>query len=162
MDRDEKRKEAEKLYVEKCLSCATIAEQLGVVESTVYRWKAAAAEAAEKDMGWDWESLRRVYNLAADEMFAMYAETVKSWIVEIHKNRSLLSDPKVADAMVKHMSVLKKLDTRGQYKRGALDMIKTANQWLAENRPELKAKLDSCWDSIVETLIKSIGEKETG
>jgi hypothetical protein len=29
-------------------------------------------------------------------------------------------------------------------------MIKTANQRLAENRPELKAKLDPCWDSIVE------------
>jgi transposase len=42
MDRDEKRKEAEKLYVEKCLSCATIAELLGVTEGIVYRWKAAA------------------------------------------------------------------------------------------------------------------------
>jgi hypothetical protein len=63
--------------------------------------------------------------------------------------------------MVKHMSVLKKLDTRGQYKRGALDMVKTANRRLAENRPELKAKLDTCWDSIVEALISSIGEKET-
>jgi hypothetical protein len=159
MAQNEKREEAEKLYVEKCLSCATIAKQLGVAEGTVYRWKAAAAEEGGTR---DWEALRRVYNLAADEMFAMYAETIKSWVVEIFKNPSLLSDPKIADSMVKHASVLKKFDTRGQYKKGALDMVKIANRWLAENRPELKAKLDPCWDSIMETLIKSIEEKETG
>jgi hypothetical protein len=42
MDRDEKRKEAEKLYGEKCLSCATIAEQLSVFEP--FRFRLAGLE----------------------------------------------------------------------------------------------------------------------
>jgi hypothetical protein len=158
MAKDGRREEAEKLYVEKCLSCATIAERMGVAEGTVYRWKAEAAENGETR---DWEAQRRVYNMSDYELFAMFMGTVKTWIVQIYKNPALLSDPKVADALVKYTSVLKKLDTRGQYKRGALDMVKTANLWLAENRPELKAKLDPCWDGIVEALIKSIAEKET-
>jgi hypothetical protein len=46
-------------------------------------------------------------------MFAIYAEMVKRWIVQIHRNPELLSDGKIADAIVKHAGILKKLDTRG-------------------------------------------------
>ena len=151
-----KREEAEKLYVKNGLSCAAIAERLGAAEGTVYRWK---AEAAEKGEAQDWDAQRRVYNMSPREMFAIYAETVKSWIVKIQHNPDLLSDGKIADAIVKHASVLKKLDTRGQYKGVALDLLKVVNQWLAENQPELKTKLDPYWDSIFGALVKYATEK---
>jgi hypothetical protein len=48
-------------------------------------------------------------------MFAIYAETVKAWIVQLQKNPDLLADGKIADATAKHASVLQKLDTRSRY-----------------------------------------------
>jgi transposase-like protein len=156
MAKDEKRLEAEKLYVQNGLSCSAIAATLGVNEGTIYRWK---AEAASKGDAADWDGQRRVYNMSPREMFAIYAETVKTWIVQIHRNPELLSDGKIADAIVKHASVLQKLDTRGQYKGVALEVLKIINQWLAENQPELKARLDPYWDSIFEALVEYTADK---
>jgi len=86
-------------------------------------------------------------------MFAIYAEAVKKWIVELQQNPALLSDGKIADAIAKHVSVLQKLDTRGQYLGVALDLIKTANQWLAENQTELKEKMEPYWENIYQALV---------
>jgi hypothetical protein len=47
---------------------------------------------------------------------------------------------------------MQKIDTRGQYLGAAIDLIKVTNSWLAENQPELKAKLDPYWDSIYQEL----------
>jgi transposase len=146
----DKRGEAEKLYVNKSLSCPQIAAELGVNEGTVYRWKAEAGEKGETS---DWDAQRRVYNMSPREMFAIYAETVKVWIVKIQQNPDLLSDGKIADAIAKHVSVLQKLDTRGQYKGVALDLIKVMNAWLSENQPELKKKIEPHWDAIFNELI---------
>jgi len=148
---NEKREAAEKLYVKGGLTCAAIAAELGVNEGTVYRWK---GEAAAKGEAADWDGQRRVYNMSPREMFAIYAETVKAWIVQIKQTPDLLSDGKIADAIAKHVSVLQKLDTRGQYLGVALDLIKVANQWLAENQPEVKTKLDPYWESIYQELVK--------
>jgi transposase-like protein len=147
----EKREEAEKLYVKDGLTCLAIAGRLGVNEGTVYRWK---SESAEKGDSADWELQRRVYNMSPLEMFAIYAETVKTWIVNLQKNPDLLSDPKIADAIAKHVSVLQKLDTRSQYLGVALDLIKIANRWLAENKPEVKTKIDPYWEDIYQELAK--------
>ncbi|MDR1574908.1 MAG: DUF1804 family protein [Treponema sp.] len=156
MAKEDKREKAEKLYVQQSMTCPQIAEELGVNEGTVYRWK---SEAAELGGAQDWNTQRRVYNTSPLEMFAMYAETFKSWLVEIYKNPALLANPKIADAIVKHMSALKKLDIRGQYKGVALDLLKVTNQWLAENQPELKTKLDPYWDGIYAALVKYAAEK---
>jgi DNA-binding transcriptional regulator LsrR (DeoR family) len=156
MAKENKRLEAEKLYVKSGLSCASIAERLDVSEGTVYRWK---AEAAEKSEALDWEAQRRVYNMSHRELFAIYTETVKNWIVQIQRNPELLADGKIADSIVKHISVLQKLDTRGQYKGVALELLKIINQWLAENQPELKARLDPYWDSIFEALVEYTADK---
>jgi transposase-like protein len=152
----EMRTEAEKLYVKSGLSCAAIAETLDVGEGTIYRWK---AEAAEKGEAGDWDAQRRVYNLSPREMFAVYAESVKTWIAGLQKNPELLADGKIADAIAKHVSVLQKLDTRGQYKGVALDLIKVVNLWLAENQPELKEKIEPYWDGIFSELIKYATDK---
>lgn len=156
MAKDDKRLEAEKLYIKNGLSCPAIAEQLKISEGTIYRWK---AESAEKGETQDWDSQRRVYNLSPREMSAIYAESVKNWIMKINENPDMLADGKIADAMAKHISVLQKLDTRGQYLGVSLDLIKVANQWLTEHQPELKEKLAPHWDNIYEELVKYSSEK---
>ncbi|MDR0709965.1 MAG: DUF1804 family protein [Spirochaetaceae bacterium] len=148
---NEKREEAEKLYVKDGLTCPAIAERLGVNEGTVYRWKSESGEKGEVS---DWDAQRRTYNMSPREMFAIYAETVKTWIVNLQRNPELLSDGKIADAIAKHVSVLQKLDTRSQYLGVALDLIKIANQWLAENHPEIKVKIDPYWENIYQELVK--------
>ncbi|MDR0877235.1 MAG: DUF1804 family protein [Treponema sp.] len=153
---NDKRGEAEKLYVKNGMTCAQIAAQLGVNEGTVYRWK---AEAVEKGEAADWDAQRRVYNMSPREMFAIYAETVKTWIVNLQKDPNLLSDGKIADAIAKHVSVLQKLDTRSQYLGVSLDLIQIANQWLAENQPAVKEKIDPHWDSIYAELVKYSTQK---
>ncbi|MDR0759382.1 MAG: DUF1804 family protein [Treponema sp.] len=147
----DKREEAERLYVKDGMTCPAIAARLGVNEGTVYRWK---AEAETKGEAMDWDAQRRVYNLSPLEMFAIYAETVKTWIVELQRNPGLLANGKIADAIAKHVSVLQKLDTRSQYLGVALDLIKTASRWLAENQPEIKAKIDPYWEHIYQELVK--------
>jgi hypothetical protein len=119
-----------------------------VSENVVYRWRGEAEKRGEVA---DWDAQRRVYNMSPREMFAIYAETVKKWIVNLQKSPDLLlSDGKIADAIAKHVSVLQKLDTRSQYLDVALDLIKITNQWLAENKPDIKAVLDrdDSWESV--------------
>jgi transposase len=153
---NDKREEAEKLYVRQSMTCPQIAGTLGVSEGTVYRWK---ADAAEKGAAFDWDAGRRVFNMSPREMFGIYAETVKTWIVQLQKNPDLLSDGKIADAIAKHVSVLQKLDTRSQYLGVALDLIKLASRWLAENQPELKEKIDPYWESVYQEMVKYSSQK---
>jgi hypothetical protein len=145
----DKREEAERLYVRQSMSCPAIAEQLEVDPGTVYRWK---ADAAGKGEALDWDVQRRVYLMSPRELFAIYAESVKGWMLKIKENPELLSDSKIADAISKHISVMQKIDTRGQYLGVAIDLIKVINVWLAEHEPDLKEKMESHWDEIYEAL----------
>jgi transposase-like protein len=149
MAKDDKRTEAEKLYVKEGMSCPQIAMAIGVNEGTVYRWK---AEAAEKGESADWDTARRVYNMSPRELVGIYAEALKNWMVQIKRNPDLLADGKIADAIVKHVSVLQKLDTRSQYLGAIADLIEMANKWLAENQPELKTKMEPYWEGIYQYL----------
>jgi len=153
----DKREEAESLYVRKGISCGAIAEQLGIDKGTVYRWK---SEASKKGEAQDWDCRRRVYALSPMEFKAIYAESVKDWIIKLKENPELLSNPKIADAIVKHVSVMQKLDTRGQYLAIALELIKVINIWLTEYLPDVKAKLDPHWDEIYASLKKYMTTKE--
>jgi hypothetical protein len=153
----EKRAEAESLYVRKSLTVPAIAEMLDVDAGTVYRWK---AEAEKKGDAADWDARRRVFNLSPKELIAIYSETVKDWLIRIKENPDMLSDPKMAYAINTHISTMKKLDTRSQYLGAITDLIKVTNNWLAENQPALKAKLEPCWDSIFHVLEKYSTSKE--
>jgi hypothetical protein len=146
---NDKREEAERLYVRQSMTCPAIAEQLKVDQGTVYRWK---TEAADKGEALDWDVQRRIYNMSPRELTAIYAESVKAWMIKIKANPELLSDSKIADAIAKHISVMQKIDTRGQYLGVAIDLIKVINIWLTENEPEIKEKLDPHWDQIYEAL----------
>jgi transposase len=147
---NDKRDEAERLYVRQSMTCPAIAAELGVNEGTVYRWK---TEAAEKGESSDWDTQRRIYNMSPRELTAIYSESVKAWLVKIKQNPDLLADSKIADAIAKHISVMQKIDTRGQYLGVSIDLIKVTNQWLAENQPELKAKLEPYWGNIYQELV---------
>ena len=149
MAKPEERAEAERLYVQESKTCEQIAGELGVAVSTVYDWRKAAAESGE---GFNWDVQRRVYNLSPREMIGMYAESVKKWLLEIRQDPQALSDPKIADAISKHISVMQRLDNRKAYMGAALDLIKVANRYLSENAPELKKKMDDHWDGIYQYL----------
>jgi len=146
---NDKRDEAERLYVRQSMTCSAIAEQLGVDAGTVYRWK---ADAAEKGEALNWDTQRRIYNMSPRELTAIYAESVKAWMLKIKANPEVLSDSKVADAISKHISVMQKIDTRGQYLGVAIDLIKVINVWLTEHEPDLKEKMEPHWDQIYEAL----------
>ena len=156
MAMSDKREEAERLYVTGLMSCPAIAEQLGVDKGTVYRWK---NEAAEKGAALDWETKRSLYNMSPKEFFSMYAESVKAFIIELKKNPDKLADPKIADAIVKHFSVLQCLDPRKQYLGVAIDLVKVINNWLGEHQPELKEKMKPFWDEIY-TVLKDYSTKK--
>jgi transposase len=156
MAKEDKREEAEKLYVKQAMTCLQIATKLDVGEGTVYRWKAEAALQGEAT---DWDAQRRVYNMSPRELVSMYSESLRAWVVNIRQNPEMLSDHKIADAIAKHVSVLRKLDNRSQYMGVALDLIKLTNRWLGENRPELKAQMDCCWESIYQELVKYSSSK---
>jgi hypothetical protein len=152
----DKRDEAERLYVMQGMACPAIAKELKVDQGTVYRWK---AEAAEKNKDFDWDAQRRIYNMSPKELIAIYAEALKTWVLQIKNNPQLLSDPKIADAIAKHISVMQKIDVRGQYLGVAIDLIKVGNAWLSEHEPELKAKMEPFWDQIYEALKLSLVQK---
>ena len=157
MDRGDRRAAAEKLYIRQSLTCAQIAEELGVNEGTVYRWK---SEAAAKGEASDWDAARRVYNMSPREIAAIYAEGLKTWVVRLKQNPDLYADGKVADAIVKHVSVLQKIDARSQYLGAVLELIETANLWLEKNRPELKEKMLPCWESIYQEISERSARKD--
>jgi hypothetical protein len=150
MAKDGKREEAEKLYVRQSMTCPQIAAELGVNDGTIYRWKAEVAKGETTD----WDAQKRLLNFSPSALVSIYSETLKGWIVKLSQNPELLSDPKIADAIVKHISALQKLDNRSQYMGVALDLIKIANQWLAENQSELKEKMEPYWESIYQELAK--------
>jgi transposase-like protein len=153
----DKQETALQLYVQNGLPCPAIAEQVGVNEGTVYRWK---AKAAEEGGAFDWDVQRRAYNISPESLLAIYSRAVKGIILEIEKDPRLLLDTKYADAIAKHIKVLERLDTRIQYKGAVLDLINTANRWLAANQPDLKAGMDPYWDDIYQELVKYVtGER---
>lgn len=156
MAKDERRADAERLYVKEGKSCAQIAAELGVSEGTIYRWKSEAQAAGEAS---DWDTARRVYNMSPRELVAMYAEALKQWVVKIKQEPDLLYDWEIADAIAKHVSVLQKLDNRSQYMGVALDLIKIADRWLYENQRELKTKMEPYWEAIYTRAFRVQHEK---
>jgi hypothetical protein len=154
----DKREEAERLYVRQSLSCPAIAAKLEINEGTVYRWKAEAAEKGEAE---NWDFKRRRQHVSALELIEIYIEAVRDQILTIRDNPALILDPGKADALTKHISNIRKLDIRGQYLDATIDLIKIASRWLAENRPELKEKLDPYWDAIYQELADYSTKKGT-
>jgi hypothetical protein len=80
-------------------------------------------------------------------------------MLQLKEHPELYADSKAADALIKHISALQKIDPRSQYLGVAIDLIKITNEWLAENEPELKTKMEPHWDRIYEALNKDLTRK---
>ena len=150
---DNARREAARgMYVKRQMSCAAIAREMGVSPSTVYKWKNA-----DRDAGIDWDRHQRVYNLSPSEMTAMFAESVKHWLVEINESPDKLADPKIADAISKHVATMQKIDSRSQYRGVMLDLIRVINSYLAEAAPSLQDAMLDHWDAIKTRMLEYSG-----
>lgn len=126
----EKSVEVRELYVPTSTPSSVIATELGVDVGTVCRWKAADAERGE---GSNWEHLRRIHAVSLDEVKTIFPEGIGTAAAMIKEHPELLLDPKFADAV--------------------------SNMWFTENRPELKRKMESCWDGIYQELVDHLTSK---
>lgn len=149
MSLTDKRNEAERLYTCRSMTCHAIAEELGVNEGTVYRWRKEAAKRGEET---DWDVKRQ--SLSPIELIITFTQALMVGVAEIKKNPQLIFDSKTADALTKNLAVLQKIDIRGQYLHVMLDLVKVINTYLAENDPDLKRALEPYWDGIHEEMIK--------
>jgi hypothetical protein len=78
------------------------------------------------------------------ELTAIYAEALKRRDVRVKQDPGLLADGKIADAIVKRVSVPRKPGTRSRYPGAVTGLIEIANKRLEENQSELKAKTAPC------------------
>lgn len=145
----EKRAEAKRLYIDKSMTCAAIAEELGVDAGTVYRWK---ADAAEKGEAQEWDYQRQVQSMSFDELKSVFREAIRVAVLKIKEDPEILLNPKFADALSKIVKSVEKIDPRSQYLGTITDLIRVTNMWLSEHQPELKATLDPYWESIYQEL----------
>jgi transposase-like protein len=144
-----KRIEAKNLYVLKAKACTAIAEELGVDAGTVYRWK---AEAKEKGEAQDWDYQRQLHTISPGVLSAKFRKALSIVVLQIEEEPALLLNPKLSDSLSKIVKEMEKIDARTQYLCAVTDLIKVANRWLAEHEPDLKTKLDPCWDGIFQEM----------
>ena len=87
-------------------SVEEIAQKMGVTDSTVYRWK---REDGENEMT-DWDSIAEIIDMPLPVLAKVYAYSIKKCIFDMKKNTDELKDSKAADAITKHIAILKKID----------------------------------------------------
>jgi len=154
---DDVKNKAEKLYVEDALSVIEIADHLRIPAQTIYRW---ITEAKDKGEGFDWNKQRKNFALSPQALVDIYAQGFKRWILKIQKDIDIMANPQVADAISKHISTLKKLDPRFNYLGAILDIIQISDDYLKENDPPLRTRMEKHWPAI-QTKIKEIATRES-
>lgn len=154
--KDETKQKAERLYVEDSLSVAEIASNLDIPAQTIYRW-IAAVKGRE---GFDWDEQRRQFALSPQAMVDIYAKGFKRWVLKIQQNIDEMANPKIADAIAKHISTLKKLDPRFNYLGAILDVIKITDDYLREHDPPLREQMEKHWPAI-QARIRDIVTRES-
>lgn len=152
----EKRTEARERYITKNISCCAIAKELGLDVRTVYRWK---AEDAEKGEGSDWEHLRQIRAMSFMGLQETFREAIVASVAKVKGTPEELMNPKFTDSLSKMLKSMEKIDPRSQYLSAVTDLIKIMNTWLSENKPDLKAQLDPCWEAIYQAFVTYSGKK---
>lgn len=85
-----------------------IAEKTGVTYSTLNRWK-------KQDAGnelTDWDAVVRIIDMPLPVLARVYAFSIKKCIYDMQKNTDELKDARVADAITKHIAILRQLDPK--------------------------------------------------
>ncbi|HOV15391.1 MAG TPA: DUF1804 family protein [Spirochaetota bacterium] len=83
-----------------------IAKKMEVSDTTVYRWK---REDGENEMT-DWDAIAEIIDMPLPVLAKVYAYSIKKCIFDMKKNTDELKDSKAADAITKHIAILKKID----------------------------------------------------
>jgi Protein of unknown function (DUF1804). len=135
MAETEKRVEAERLYVKAKLLPKDIARALKVSETSVYRWRAEAAAAGEE---YDWDRRRRdATPVNIVDVQRQYWEALSKQLKRIQEDETLLLDPKVADAIAKHIAAINRLVPKKTWLSACVSVLDEIKSYLAANDPEL-------------------------
>lgn len=147
MGKDEKKEEAKKLYIRENKDISEIAKALDVAETTIYRWKKE-----DSDSGKGWDEKRDLWNLSPAELEKVYLESVKELVIKVKENTDLMLDSKVADAMSKHISNLKKMNPRQLYFGVMIDLLSVMDSYLKKHDEKLREKMIKHYEGIKENF----------
>lgn len=153
---EEVKERAERLYVEEAICVTEIAQKLDIPAQTIYRWLAAAKDKE----GFDWDEQRKNFALSPKALVDLYAKAFKRWVLKIQKDIDIMANPQVADAISKHISTLKKLDPRFNYLGAILDIIQISDDYLKENDPPLRTRMEKHWPAI-QAKVREIATRES-
>jgi transposase-like protein len=148
------KEEAKRLYICENKNIKEIAKLLKISEATVYRWKREGEENNE-----DWDERRSIYNLSPTELEKVYLESVKELVLKIKEDPGLMLDPRIADAMSKHISNLKKMNPRQLYIGAAFDLLNVIDEYLKKNDLILRNELVKHYEEIKNELKAYIENK---
>lgn len=131
----EKRSEAERLYVKAKLLPKDIARAIKVSETSVYRWR---AEAASQGAEYDWDRRRRdATPVNIVDVQRQYWDALSKQLKKIQEDENLLLDPKVADAIAKHISAINRLVPKKTWFSACVSVLDEVKSYLAANDPDL-------------------------
>ncbi|MBN2546555.1 MAG: DUF1804 family protein [Spirochaetes bacterium] len=145
MAKDEKREEAKRLFIRESKDIKEIAHILSVNEVTIYRWK---KEDEEENKNWDEQ--KNLWNLSPSELEKIYLESVKELVLKVKEDPDLMLDSKIADAMSKHISNLKKMNPRQLYLGISIDLITVIDNYLKKTDKKLWNEFFNHLDGIKE------------
>jgi transposase-like protein len=154
MAEPEKRVEAEKLYVKAKLTVKELARVIGVSEGTVYRWK-EDARGAGIDYDWD-EKRRKAASFSIVDIQRQYVEALRPILVRIENEPQLLMDPKIADAIAKHVATINRLVPKKTWFSASISVLDAIKNYLAENDAELWRALVPHIPAIQEQLERQV------
>lgn len=89
-------------------SLEQIAEKTGITYSTLNRWR-------KQDAGnelTDWDAVARIIDMPMTVLARVYAFSIKKCIYDMQKNTDELKDARIADAITKHIAILRQLDPK--------------------------------------------------
>ena len=145
MKQAENKAKARELFIKNSLDVAAIAATMGVSASSVYGWRRTDA-----DTPLDWDRSRAIYNLSPRDLVANYAQQVRELALSLAQEPQKMADPKIADALTKHVSNLQKLNPKNQYMGVFLDIIEQIDSYLATHDSKLRERINRHWPGIRE------------
>lgn len=139
---DDDMRNAEKLFCIEGMKLEDIEKTLKIPYSTLNRWK------KEKK----WQDKRDACNFSYAEIEGILVKKMQKIILDVENDKIDFLDPGVADALVKNISVIQKLNPSRKMYGLILTFIKKTDDYLSKTDPKLREKMMEHWDGIRETL----------
>jgi transposase-like protein len=148
--KDEEKEKAKKLYIRENKEVQQISQLLNISEGTIYRWKKE-----DKEDNKDWDDRRNIWNFSPVELEKVYLESVKELVLKCKDNPDLMLDSKVADAMSKHISNLKKMNPAKLSLGVGLEVLKIIDEYFQkQNEKKLRAEFARHFEGLRNELIR--------